>query len=159
MRILAALALALAPAPAAQLVLEAGTPVKLATLGEVSSKTHGQGDRFDLTVSEDVLVDGHVVIPRGARALAEVSRHVAKGAFGKAGEVEIRLLHVIVDGHPIRLDGRREEAGKDAALPAAAVGVVVAGFLGAAIKGKHASIPAGAILTGYVYRDTPFVAD
>lgn len=159
----AAIALTLA-APAAspletqRLVLRAGTPVPLVVSREVSSKSHGQGDRFDLAVREDVTVDGHIVIPQGAAAVGEVSRHVAKGAFGKAGQLEIQLLHVIVGSRRIRLDGNLDQQGKDAEVPAAAVGAVVAGVLGSAIRGKHASIPAGSPITGYVHRDIVFVA-
>lgn len=164
----ALLALALAapaPAPAQaelqrpaerQLTLKAGTPVQLSVVREVNSKSHQQGDRFDLVVREAVLVDGSVVIPSGAPAVGEVSRHVAKGAFGKAGELEIQLLHVVVGGRRIRLDGDLERQGKDAVVPAAAVGVVVAGVLGSAIVGKNASIPAGSPFTGYVHRDIAF---
>jgi type IV secretory pathway VirB10-like protein len=46
--------------------LRAGTPVPLVTATEVNSKTHRQGARFDLTVSEDVRVGDLVVIPKGA---------------------------------------------------------------------------------------------
>ena len=63
------------PAIESATVLRAGTPVPLVTLAEISSKTHKQGDRFELAVSEDVLVDGQVAIPRNARAIGEVAEH------------------------------------------------------------------------------------
>jgi hypothetical protein len=132
--------------------LEAGTPVPLVTVGEVSSRTHGQGDRFALSVSEDVAAAGHIVIPRGARAVGEVVRHVASGAFGRAGQLEVQLLHVEVGGRRIRLDGDIGRAGNNATVPAAAVGAVIAGFVGAAIVGKHAIIAEGTPITGYVHR-------
>ena len=143
------------PAIESATVLRAGTPVPLVTLAEISSKTHKQGDRFELAVSEDVLVDGQVAIPRDARAIGEIAEHRAKGAFGRAGKLEIQLLHVEAAGRRIRLDGALADKGKDSAVPAIATGVIVAGVLGAAIKGKHASIPPGTRLTGYVHRDLP----
>lgn len=143
------------PATESAIVLRAGTPVPLVTLAEISSKTHKQGDRFEMAVSEDVLVDGQVAIARDARAVGEIAEHRAKGAFGRAGKLEIRLLHVEAAGRRIRLDGALADQGKDSALPAIATGVIVAGVLGAAIKGKHASIPAGTRVTGYVHRDLP----
>lgn len=145
------------PGAAGAIVLRAGTPVPLMTLSEISSKTHKQGDRFEMAVSEDVLASGQVVIPRDARAIGEIAEHTAKGAFGRAGRLEIQLLHVEVAGRRIRLDGALVEKGKGNFAPAVAAGVIVAGVLGATIRGKHASIPAGTRLTGYVHRDLPLV--
>ena len=141
------------PAIESAMVLKAGTPVPLETLGEVSSKTHKQGDRFELAVSEDILVNGQVVIPRNARAIGEIAEHRAKGAFGRAGRLEIMLLHVEVAGRRIRLDGTMGDNGRDSAVPAIATGIIVAGVLGATIRGKHATLPAGTRITGYVHRD------
>ncbi len=149
MSLIAALVLA-----AEGLVMEAGTPVPLVTVGEVSTKTHRQGDRFDLEVSRDVLVGGHLVIPKGARGLAEVARHRARGPFGKAGMLEVRLLHVEVGGRKVRLDGGGEHKGASAAVPAVATGVITAA-LGSAILGKSARIPAGTEVVGFVHRDLP----
>lgn len=138
-----------------RLTLGAGTPVPLVTLDEVSSKTHGQGDRFALKVRDDVSVAGYIVIPRGAGAVGEVVRHTAKGGFGRAGELEVQLLHVEVNGRRIRLAGDLGNAGKDATIPGAVVGAVIGGFLASAIVGKHAVIPEGTSITGYVHRDVP----
>jgi hypothetical protein len=136
------------------LVLKAGTPVPLVTVGEVSSKTHRQGDRFGLEVSRDVTVDGRLVIARGTRGLAEVARHRARGPFGKAGMLEVRLLYVTVGGRNVRLDGEALHQGASAAVPAIATGVITAA-LGSAILGKSARIPAGTEVIGYVHRDLP----
>ena len=143
------------PATEEAIVLRAGTPVPLLTVSEVSSKTHKQGDRFEMTVSEDVVVAGQIVIPRNARAVGQVAEHSAKGAFGRAGKLEIELLHVEAAGRRIRLDGALTEKGKGNIAPAVAAGVIVAGVLGATIRGKNAEIPAGTRLTGYVHRDLP----
>lgn len=142
----------------APLVLKAGTIVPLVTTAAVSSKTHRQGDRFALKVSDPVLVDGRIVIPKGAPATGEVARQRGVGAFGREGRLEITLLYVTVDGRNIRLTGQESESGRSGAVPAYTAGVVVAGALGAVIKGKEAVIPAGTPMTGLVYRDIPLVA-
>ncbi len=149
MNLLAALLIA-----AEALVLKAGTPVPLVTVGEVSTKTHRQGDRFGLEVSRDVSVAGHLVIPTGTRGLAEIARHRARGPFGKAGMLEVRLLYVTVGGRNVRLDGAAEHKGASAAVPAIATGVITAA-LGSAILGKSARIPAGTDVIGFVHRDLP----
>lgn len=134
-------------------VLPGGTAVPLALADEVSSRTHGQGDRVALVVTEDLMVGGRVAIPKGAPALAEIARHRATGPFGKSGMIELRLLHVDLNGRPIRLDGVRGHGGKSNVRPAIAAGVVVGAVVGAVIKGKHALLPPGTRLTGYVHRD------
>lgn len=138
------------------LVLRAGTPVPLVTGAEISTKTHREGDRISLSVAEDVRVEGRVAIPRGAAALAEVTRRLPKGPYGKSGRLEVRLLHVTAGGRQIRLDGDVKQKGQGNVVPAAAAGVVtlaIAFF----VEGKSATIPAGSKITGYVHRDLPLV--
>jgi hypothetical protein len=148
---LAAAALTQAQAPP---TLRAGTAVPLATVADVSSKTHLQGARFELTVSEDVQVADRVVIPKGAVAVGEVARHVARGGLAKSGKLGIQLLYVTVGDRRIRLDGSRTHKGPGATGSAAMTGVVVLA-IGSLLQGKTAIIPAGTPITGYVHRDLP----
>jgi hypothetical protein len=150
------LLLAAAPAASGQpgLILKSGTPVPLVTGGEISTKTHREGDRIALAVAEDVRVDGHVAIPRGAPAVAEVTRRLPNGAYGKAGRLEVRLLHVTAGGRQIRLDGDVRQKGAANVAPAAAAGLAVLA-IAFFIEGKSATIPAGSRITGYVHRDLP----
>ena len=138
------------------LVLKAGTPVPLEIAKELHSKTHRQGDRFELVVADDVTVNGTVAIPRGAKALGEIAKHTAKGPYGKAGRLELRLLYVTAGGRNIRLDGVQAQKGAGNVVPAVATGPI-SGLIGALIFGKNASIPAGTPITGYVHRDLPLV--
>jgi hypothetical protein len=142
------------PIVAAPLALRAGTPVPLVTATEVNSKSHRQGARFDLTVSDDVRVGDLVAIPKGATAVGEVLRHVASGALAKSGRLEVELLYVTVGDRRIRLDGRRTEKGPGATGSQAMTGVFLVA-IGSLLKGKSASIPAGTPITGYVHRDLP----
>jgi hypothetical protein len=145
---------AVSPSEQSNLVLRAGTPVPLVTSGEISTKTHREGDQIELSVAEDVRVDGHVAIPLGAPAAAEITRRLPNGAYGKAGRLEVRLLHVTVGGRQIRLDGEVRQKGAANVAPAAAAGLAtlaIAFF----IEGKSARIPAGSKVTGYVHRDLP----
>jgi hypothetical protein len=100
-------------------------------------------------------VHGKLVIPRGAPALGEVSRHRGSGSYGRAGKLDIILIHVMIGDQPVRLSGRGAEQGRSAALPAYTAGIVISGLIGATIKGKHALLPAGARFTGYIHRDVP----
>lgn len=136
------------------LVLQAGTEVPMKTLTEVSSKRNRQGDRFDLVVSEDVIVGGHVVIPRGSRGVGEVTRLVPKGAFGKSGKLEVRLLYVAVGNSRVRLDGRAADRGKSGTGATVAT-AVLAGLFSAFVTGTSAVLPADVTVVGFVERDVP----
>lgn len=126
------------------------------TLRDLSSKRNRQGDRFDLTVSEDVVVNGYVIIPRGSRGVGEISRLVPKGAFGKSGKLETRLLYVAVGNSRIRLDGSAADRGKSGTGATVAT-AVLAGVMSAFITGTSAEIPKGSTMVGYVDRDTPII--
>lgn len=138
-----------------EIVLPAGTPVPLVMLGAISSKTHRQGDRFELAVAADVIVGGHVLIPKGSRALGEVTRHVAKGAYGRSGKLELAPLYVTVAGLRIRLDGRSRRSGADAAAGAILAATVIGG-LASVVSGKSAAVPAGTALPAFTHRDLVF---
>jgi hypothetical protein len=143
--------------PAPDPVLRLGTRVPMQTIQPLSSKRARQGQRFDLEVSEDVRVDGLLVIPRGARGVGEVSRVVIKGMMGKPGKIEVRVLYVEVGGQRIRLDGKAMDKGASGAAPVILatplVGIVNAAFF----TGKSAVIPAGSAIDGFVYKDLPLV--
>nr|WP_295373197.1 hypothetical protein [uncultured Sphingosinicella sp.] len=140
----------------AELVLQAGTAVRLKTVTTLHSKTNRQGERFEMIVDEDVRVGSHIAIPRGSPAFGEIAKQTAKGPYGKAGGLELRLLYASVGDRRIRLDGEQAEKGASSEAAAIVTGFV-SGAIGAFISGKSASVPAGTILTGYVHRDLPLL--
>lgn len=142
--------------PAPGLVLLKGTPVALKTLAPLSSRRAIQGQRFDLVVSDEVRVDGLLVIPRGARGVGEVSRVVTKGMMGKPGRLEVRVLYVEVGGRRIRLDGSTSDKGASGAAPVVLAAPLI-GVSAAFFKGKSAVLPAGSTIEGFVFQDLPLV--
>jgi hypothetical protein len=145
---------ALVQAEAPPLVLRHGTRVPMQTVQPLSSKRARQGQRFDLEVTEEVRVEGLLVIPKGARGVGEVSRAIPKGMMGKAGKLEVRVLFVEVGGQRIRLDGQAADRGKSGLAPVALMTPLV-GIASGFITGKNATIPAGSAIDGYVYKDVP----
>ena len=126
------------------------------TVEPLSSKRARQGQRFDLEVSEEVRVDGMLVIPKGARGVGEVSRVVAKGVMGKAGQLEVRVMFVEVGGTRIRLDGTARDRGQSGVAPVALAAPLI-GVSAGLFTGKSAVIPAGSAIDGFVYKDVPLV--
>lgn len=137
---------------AGYITLRQGASIPLRLTTGLSSKHSRPGERFNLEVSDAVRVNGVTVIPAGSRAIGEVTRVVKKGAFGKSGKIDIRLLNVSVGGEQIRLDGTAHDAGEGGTV--ATVGVAIAaGIFSAFVTGKSAELPVGSSLTGYTAED------
>jgi hypothetical protein len=148
---------AAAAAQAPRLVLPARTPVTLLTQTELDTRSSKQGDRFELAVRDDVRVGGLVAIPKGSKAWGEIIRRTGKGSYGRSGKLELRLLHLTVDGQNIRLDGDERLKG-ESAVEAAVVTSAIWGLIGAFISGKSARLPAGTEIVGFTRRDVPLSA-
>jgi len=120
------------------LVLPASTSVTVALADDLSSRDSKYGDRFDLTVSRDVMIGNYLIIPRGTPAHGQITYRTGKGAFGKSGKIEFDITDLNLNGQIVPLSGHFREAGEGNAN--AAVGVVlVAGVFGALVTG-HSSV-------------------
>lgn len=132
-----------------------GTPVMVAILGELSSKTSKLGDAFDVIVAEDVSSEGTVVIPKGAIGHGEVTFVTNKGSFGKPGILGIALRNLELGDRRLVLDGRyREEGGNNNG--GAAFTMFMVGIVAAAVQGKTGTIPPGRLLKARLGEDLPF---
>ena len=148
---------AAAPMAAAEVVLPANSEVVLTMNETVSSKSHRLGEKFSLTVAQDVKVDNMVVIPRGTRAVAQITRRTGKGGFGKSGKMDFTFRYIDYDGRQIPIEGRHHQAGEG--RTGATVGAVVAAGLvgGMLVKGKSAKIEEGREFTARTLEPIPVV--
>ncbi len=148
---------ALVIAPSNALVLRQGTAVRFATDQALSSQKSKVGDRFELRTVDPVQVGELLVIPAGTRAVGEVTRAEKKGAFGKSGKLDTRILYVVIGDQRIAITGKSIDQGSSGT-----VGVVAAAVLFwpamPFITGKSAEVPAGTGMTGYIENDLPLVA-
>ncbi|MBP7952061.1 MAG: hypothetical protein KAZ17_01110 [Sphingorhabdus sp.] len=115
--------------------------------GEKKDKTKERltnaGEIFYMSVAEDVVVDGQVVIPKGSRGVGEVLSVTGRGGFGKSGKIEVQMNHVEVGSNKYPMEGVHLQKGKGRG-GAAVAGVILAGALaGVFIKGDEADMPAG----------------
>lgn len=108
-------------------------------LNTVKNKT---GDLFDVTVLEDVVQDGTIVIPKGAIGHGELIFAANRGGFGKAGMLYLALRRLDLGDKSYLLDGRYREEGKDNNGATAATYFAVGVFAGF-IKGKPGAINKG----------------
>jgi hypothetical protein len=124
-----------APPPAQPaLVIPAGTAVAVRTNAPVDSSTSYPGQKFFAIVDTPVLVDGNVVVPRGANAQLEVVDATASVHKGNAG-LELRLVALPVRGRfrTVSSDSFLREGSLRARTGAAVVGGAEA--VGGAIGG------------------------
>jgi hypothetical protein len=149
--------LAVAPPVTANAMLRIGTEVPL-RLEEELTTNHKQlrvGQRFHLTTSEPVLLNGLTVIPVGTPAEGEITEVRNKGMWGKSGHLAGRPLYMTVNGRQIILTGTFDDKGTAGGWGAAAVSAFVflpAGFF---MTGTSAKVPAGTIVKSFVGEDVP----
>lgn len=135
----------IAPVPAAPTVatIAAGLSVPLALTAELSSSRNREGETFAMTVTQDVVSDGIVVIPRGTRAVGEITLRSGRGMFGKSGKMELSFRYLDMDGVRVPLDGTHFQAGEG--NTAGTIGAVLAvGVVGGmVVTGRSANMPEG----------------
>jgi hypothetical protein len=123
-------------------LLAAGTPVVVMLDAGISTSSHVTGDPFGVTVLEDVVENGTVVIPRGSAGTGQVTFVTKRGAFGKPGIIALRLDRLIVGDREFGLDGRYREEGANNNGATFATWLAVGVFSGF-IKGKSGEIEQG----------------
>lgn len=128
--------------------LPSNTEVWLSLNSGLTSKAAKVGDKFDLTVSRDVMAGEYVVIPRGTQGHGQLSYRTGKGAFGKSAKIEFDLVDVQVGRRFIPLAGHYRIEGNG--NTGAAIGAVVAvGVFGAFVTGHSATASQGSEWKAY----------
>jgi hypothetical protein len=134
-----------APPLPAVLSLPRGTQLRVRLHSDLSSETSHAGDTFTAGVSDNVLANGKVVIPRGARAVGAVVDAKALGHFKGGALLSLRLdrVHTRWGSYPVAtasIDHAENGKGKRSAgfigggaAFGALIGVLAGGGKGAAI--------------------------
>lgn len=138
-----------------ELALPANADVLLRMDQELNSKTAKVGDRFNMTVVNDVVHNGYVVIPAGTRAMGEVTFHTKKGSFGKSGKMEIEIKYVELGGTRIPVTGKYRQEG-EGGTTATVLTAVAVGVFSAFVTGKSAIIPQGRELLAQTDTAVPY---
>jgi hypothetical protein len=136
--------------------LQDGTPVRLRLSRNVSSATAHVQERVDFEVTEPVINQSYVVIPKGAVALGRVTKVETKRRFGRAGALELSIDSVrLTDGRtiPLRATHEKGEGGMGGARVAA---TIAASPVLVWVKGKDVTFEKGTETTAYVSGDARF---
>lgn len=141
------------PAPAeAKLVLKDGSDVKLKFAEAISSKTATEGDSVNLVLDEDLKVGDVVVAKAGAKAVGTITHAKKAGMMGKAGELNMKLEYVLINGDRVRLRGSKGKEGEGKEGTAVAL-TVLFGPLGLIKHGKNVEVKEGTPLSAYLDQD------
>lgn len=145
-----------APAPGdARILLPAGSQIDLVTVNGLSSKKSVKGDLLHLRVATAVIADGVTVIPVDTPVVGQLSLAEERGAFGRAGKLQVQLLYAQLPGGTVRVSGTLAARGRRGADDATGT---VAAFLVLPFvaTGRSADIPAGSQVSGRLDRDIWF---
>jgi len=141
-------------AAAAQvLTLQDGTPVRLRLNRNVSSSNAHVGEVVDFEVTEPVINQNYVVIPKGAVALGRITKAETKRRFGRAGALELSIDSVRLAGGrtiPLRATPEKGEGDMSGARKAA---TIAASPVLVWVKGKEVTFEKGTETTAYVSGD------
>jgi|GEM_PF-5869247 len=139
------------------LLLEDATPVTLRITTAASSQNAKLGDAVNFQVARAVIVDGVVIIPRGARATGTIAAVKHKAHMGRGGSLQLSVDSVsLPDGREVPLRASRERyqsSGSQSGNIAVGGGTrwVAAPFI--VVQGKDAVISHGTEISGYVDGD------
>ena len=123
-------------------ILRAGAPVPvvLSEFLTTKGKTLKVGQRVQLEVAQDVLLNGRVVIPARSPVQGVLTQVRNKGMWGKSGAIHLHINSVNINGTSIRLTGDMDTRGETgtAGVVGAIVILPVAGFF---VTGTSAEMP------------------
>lgn len=130
------------PQIASSNILRAGAPVPVALSEHLTTKGKKLkvGQRVQLEVAQDVLLNGRVVIPARSPVEGVLTEVRNKGMWGKSGGIHLAIKSVNINGTNIRLKGdmdSRGETGTAGVVGAIAI-LPVAGFF---VTGTSAEMP------------------
>jgi hypothetical protein len=87
--------------PVAGVQIAAGTPITVRLIDSVDSNVARLGQTFRASVDEPVLINGQVVIPRGADALAKLVEDRQSGKFEGRTVLTLELTDITINGQMI----------------------------------------------------------
>ncbi|HXZ81481.1 MAG TPA: hypothetical protein VEG30_16255 [Terriglobales bacterium] len=136
-------------ATASSVTIPAGERISVRTIDGIDSTKNRVGDRFQASLEEPLVVDGNVVVPKGADVYGRLAESKTSGTFSGRSQLRLELTGIVVNGQTVPvLTGDYELSGKSRGastakrtVGGAAVGSVIGALAGG---GKGAAIGAGA---------------
>jgi len=129
-----------------------GTEFSVRLEDALSSSSATEGDRFTISLEDDVKLADGTVLRAGYRGVGEVVEARDNGMLGKSGKLNIRLLYLKVGDERIKLRATKGAKG-DVRVGATVATVILFWPVAPFIKGKDVSLKKGTLLNGYSEQD------
>ena len=126
-----------------------GTEVKLRFIEPLTSATAVAGQRFNLELDQDIVVDGNVVVRAGAKAVGTVVSAHKRRRMGKAGELNVLVDYLLIGEQRVRLRASVGQEGKGRVGSTVAL-TVLFGPIGLLKRGKDVEINPGTPISAYI---------
>lgn len=132
----------------ASVTIPAGTRISVRTIDSIDSSKNLVGDRFEASLEEPLIVDGNVVVAKGAEVFGRLAESKASGTFSGRSQLRLELTGIVVNGQTMPLvTGEYELSGKSRGASTAkrtVGGAAIGSLIGAlAGGGEGAAIGAG----------------
>jgi hypothetical protein len=136
---------AMAPAQSAGSELPSGTNITIRMIDDVDSQVAAIGQTFRASVDEPVMIDGRVLVPRGADVATKLVELKEPGKLAGGGQLTLDLASIAVNGKTVDVEtsgvtmageSRKGESAKvigGTAALGAIIGAIAGGGKGAAI--------------------------
>jgi hypothetical protein len=128
--------------------IPAATRIPVRTIDGIDSTKNHVGDRFQASLEEPLMVNGSVVVPKGADVYGRLAESKESGTFTGRSQLRLELTGIVVNGQTVPVvTGEYELTGKSRGASTAkrTVGGAALGSIIGAIAGggKGAAIGAG----------------
>lgn len=139
-----------------EIVVTEGTPINVSVAKEVTSKEAKPNDPVEFTVTEDLVINGHVIVRKGTPAIGSVINAEKKGYMGKSGKLAVQVESTTTsDGQPLKLRAAKGREGDDKTTSTMVLTTLISpAFLFR--KGSEAKIAPGTVVTVYTAQEKRF---
>ncbi len=139
-------------APPTQAKVPEGTEFPIRLEEAISSSSASEGDRFTISLEDDVKLPDGTILRAGYRGVGEVVEARDNGMLGKNGKLNVRLVYLKVGDDRIRLRANRGAKG-ETRVGATVATVILFWPAAPFIKGKDVAIKKGTMMTAYADQD------
>jgi Protein of unknown function (DUF2846) len=141
--------------PQDEIVVPEGTPINVVVAKEVTSKDAKPNDPVEFTVTEDLVINGQVIVRKGTPAVGSVINAEKKGYLGKSGKLAVQVESTTTsDGQRLKLRAAKGREGDDKTVSTAMLSQISPAFLFR--KGGEAKIEAGTVVPVHVAEEKRF---
>jgi hypothetical protein len=138
-------------------VLHSGTPLRLVTNSDISSKIAQAGEKISVLLDEDLKANGVVLAPKGTPVDATIADASKAGRYGMFGMLGFQVHSVTVRGTTIPLRGVGVVWGSFSMREMIVGSTPFVNLASGRVYGNEARIRPGMELTAHVARDTPLM--